>query len=249
MSKYMSHLYIAGHYAATILLYGILVLSIAGWLAALTGGSTLPTLPLTIVFIGTVNLVPLFCIVPGLLAAAMLTFIPSGKRLMKLELSHRSFQTGMEDVRQAFYIAFTADRNGMFRLTEQFDAVSERIRFLKNHEELQNKEPEILTLAAQMSFEARELAARFSTENVTRANGIIAERLAEVEAVEALITTIEQTKANAKRTLARLATIKGTAALQLETDMSELETLLGPYGFVRQPVPETNVVTMVPVAG
>ena len=230
MSKYMSHLYIAGHYAATILLYGILVLSIAGWLAALTGGSTLPTLPLTIVFIGTVNLVPLFCLVPGLLAAAMLTFIPSGKRLMKLELSHRSFQTGMEDVRQAFYIAFTADRTGMFRLTEQFDAV-------------------ILTLAAQMSFEARELAARFSTENVTRANGIIAERLAEVEAVEALITTIEQTKAHAKRTLARLAAIKGTAALQLETDMSELETLLGPYGFVRQPVPETNVVTMVPVAG
>lgn len=250
MSKYVPYLYIAGHYVATMLLYLILALSMAGWAAALADSGTAPTLPVTFVLIGTRNLVPVLCLLPGLFAAILLTFISSAQRLLKLELSHRSFQTGMEDVRQAFYVAFTADRNGMFRLTEQFDAVSERIRFLKHYPELQNKEPEILTLAAQMSFEARELAARYSTENVNRANSIIAERLTEVEAIETLITSIERAKADAKRTLERLATIKGTTGEQLETSMQELETLLGPYGFVRQPVAEaTNVVALVPAAG
>jgi hypothetical protein len=248
MSKYLSHLYIAGHYAATTILCALLAGSVLGWAGAIAGGTTVPALPVTLVLLGAVNLVPILCLMPGLFAAILLTFIPSARRLMKLELSHRSFQTGMEDVRQAFYIAFTADRSGMFRLNEQFDAVSERIRFLKQHPALENKEPEILALAAQMSFEARELAARYSMENVTRANSIIAERLVEVEAVEAAITDIERTNAAAKQTLERLAAIKETAAGKLAADMQELETLLGPYGFVRQPVLETNVVAMVPVA-
>lgn len=249
MSEYLPYLYRAGHYATTFVLYIIIVLSVGAWATILTGYSVAPSLPVTLVLIGTINLVPILCILPGLFAACMLTFIPSAKRLMKLELSHRSFRTGMEDVRQAFYIAFSADRSGMFRLTEQFDAVSERIRFLKNHDELINKEPEILTLAAQMSFEAKELAARYSTENVARAHNIIAERLHEVEAVETLITNIERTRTDAKRTLERLATIKNTAGERLEVTMQELETLLEPYGFVRQAAPETNVVTMVPAVG
>ena len=248
MSKYLSYLYIAGHYAAIALLSLILGFSVISWIVALMSNALIPTLPINVSLIGTVNLVPVLCLIPGVFAAILLTFVPSAKRLLQLELSHRSFRTGMEDVRQAFYIAFSADRNGMFRLNEQFDAVSERIRFLTRYPELQGKEPEILALAAQMSFEARELACRYSTENVTRANAIIAERLAEIEKVETTLSAIERTKAEAKRIIERLAAMQGTAAGQFETDLCELETLLGPYGFVRQSDTETNVVTMVPAA-
>ena len=70
------------------------------------------------------------------LAALLVTLcgtMPAGVRVLRLETSHRSFQTSMEDVAHAFYVAHAADRRGVFRIPTEFDAVRERLSFLRHH--------------------------------------------------------------------------------------------------------------------
>lgn len=244
MSKYLSFLYIAGHYAAMILLAGIIVLTGLGWLVIYAYETALPTLLINTGPTRSINVAPLLLTLPAVFAAILFTFVPSARRLLQLELSHRLFRINMEDVRVAFYLAFSADRTGMFRLTEQFDAVSERIRFLTNHPELQGKEPDILALAAQMSFETRELADRYSVADVERAGSFIDARLAEVEQTEALIAKIIQTRQRAVGIQQRCSVLSSDTVNQLDKETTELETILIPLGFVRRT--ETNVI---PIAG
>lgn len=246
MSKYLSFLYIAGHYGALVILGGIIVLTGLGWIIVYGSDATLPALLINTSSTNSINVAPALLTLPAVFAAILFTFVPSAKRLLQLELSHRSFRITMGDVREAFYLAFSADRTGIFRLTEQFDAVSERIRFLKNHPELQGKEPDILELAAQMSFETRELAARYSTADVERARAFIDARLVAVEQTEALITKIIQTKQRALEIQKRYTSVNSDTMAQLEKETAELEALLNPLGFVRRT--ETNIISIAATA-
>lgn len=79
-------------------------------------------------------------------------------------------------MRRAHEIAHGADRRGAFALSREFDAVRARMDHLKNHPDLSDLEPEILELAAQMSFAARDLARTCSEDRVIRAKGFLKQR-------------------------------------------------------------------------
>ncbi len=112
----------------------------------------------------------------------MLTFyLPSSARMMALERTHRNFSLNMGDVASAYQLAHAADRNGTFALSSEFDAVKERMAFLRDHPDLQGLEPQVLELAAQMSQISQELAETYGDAKVERARAFLRQRQEEVE--------------------------------------------------------------------
>ncbi|MGR3321986.1 MAG: DNA repair protein [Pseudooceanicola sp.] len=108
-------------------------------------------------------------------------FLPTNGRIMALERAHRDFSISMHDVARAYHAAHAADRQGAFRLSGEFDAVRERIAFLRAHPDLGALEPEVLEAAAQMSHVSRELADTYSEEKVNRARAFLRQRQEELE--------------------------------------------------------------------
>lgn len=96
-------------------------------------------------------------------------FLPSVARILRLEASHRTFAIGMEDVTRAYRAVHAADREGVFTLSREYDAVRERLAFLRAHPDLGALDGQVLELAAQMGHEARELARIYSDDKVRRA--------------------------------------------------------------------------------
>ncbi len=96
-------------------------------------------------------------------------FLPSNARIMRLENSHRRFSIGMRDVAQAYHFAHAADREGIFQMSSEFDAVRECLAYLRDHPDLESLEPALLEAAAQMSHISRELADVYADEKVARA--------------------------------------------------------------------------------
>lgn len=112
--------------------------------------------------------------------AMVASFLPTAIRMSLLENSHRNFHLKMEDVAKAYYYCHAADRSGVFELSSEFDAVRERLAYLRDHPELGNLEPGILEVAAQMSVTAKDLAANYSDANVGRAKLFLRQRQEEV---------------------------------------------------------------------
>lgn len=108
-------------------------------------------------------------------------YLPANARMMALERSHRKFSLNMHDVAQAYHLAHTADRGETFLLSSEFDAVKERMAFLRHHPDLQSLEPEILELAAQMSHLSHELAETYGDARVSRARTFLQQRQEEIE--------------------------------------------------------------------
>lgn len=130
------------------------------------------------------------------LLIAVAALIPTNMRLNALERSHRSFQIGMNDVARAYHLCHTADRAGVFTFSSEFDAVRERLSYLRDHPDLSRLEPEVLEVAAQMSQQSRHLADVYSVEKVDRAKAFLTQRQQEAEdqqqkIVEALHATHE----------------------------------------------------------
>ncbi len=115
------------------------------------------------------------------LLVTMAFFLPSSARIAALENSHRDFQIKMEDVARAYHVAHTADRAGLFSLSSEFDAVRERLAHLRDHPDLEQLEPEVLEVAAQMSQQARQLADVYSDKKVSRAKAFLKQRQEEAE--------------------------------------------------------------------
>ncbi|WP_368183884.1 DNA repair protein [Aestuariibius sp. HNIBRBA575] len=138
-------------------------------------------------------------IVLTILMVSMVFFLPSNSRIMSLENSHRNFHIKLEDVARAYHICHTADRAGVFSLSSEFDAVRERLAYLRDHPDLERLEPDVLEVAAQMSQQSRELADVYSNDKVTRARAFLQQRQEEAERqqqliVEALHATTELRK-------------------------------------------------------
>jgi len=108
-------------------------------------------------------------------------YLPTNARMMALENAHRKFSLQMQDVVDAYQIAHAADRSGVFALASEFDAVKERMAFLRDHPDLQSLEPEILEMAAQMSQVSHELAETYGAAKVARARAFLQQRQEEVE--------------------------------------------------------------------
>ncbi len=108
-------------------------------------------------------------------------YLPSNARMMALENTHRKFTMNMQDVAGAYQVAHAADRSGAFALASEFDAVKERMAFLRDHPDLQGLEPQVLELAAQMSQISQDLAETYGDTKVERARAFLRQRQEEVE--------------------------------------------------------------------
>jgi len=87
----------------------------------------------------------------SILLVGLCFFLPSHQHITKLETSHRSFQIGMEDVAKAYAIAHAEDRSSTFKLSTEFNAVRERLGFLRDHPDLGQLESTMLEVASEMN--------------------------------------------------------------------------------------------------
>ena len=160
-------LFTVSFFAFCAIFYTVLcALGVAGWLQidATLGGLAYP------------NAGPW---IQGALTAilgAMAFFLPTHMRMMKLETSHRNFHISMDDVARAYHDVHAADRAGVFTLSSEFDAVRERLAYLRDHPDLPQLEAGVMEVAAQMSVQSRHLAEVYSAERVARAKAFLRQR-------------------------------------------------------------------------
>lgn len=181
-----------------------------------------------------------------LIVLLLLFFLPGNLRMAALERSHRSFALGMSDVARAYAAAHAADRKGAFALSSEFDSMRARMDHMRQHPDLRHLEPELLQLAAQMSFETRELAQTYSDEKVTRAKEFLKQRQEDVQALTDRLSLARHTCDELKRWLQDLEADERAAQTQirrLEADLKEILPTLG-YDFDLEDHREQNVVQL-----
>ncbi|WP_298261932.1 DNA repair protein [uncultured Litoreibacter sp.] len=179
------------------------------------------------------------------LAISLCFYLPSNRRIMELEKSHRSFHISMEDVTRAYLTAHKADKDELFTLSSEFDSVRERIMHLRDHPDLHTLEPSVLEVAAQMSRESRDLASIYSQEKVDRARTFLRERQHEIETYREQIALAQQTCADLKRWSQQVNvedSVVNAQMQRLEADLAEILPLIG-YEMADAPEPE-NVVAL-----
>jgi len=152
--------------------------------------------------------------------------VPASWRVMQLENSHRNFKLSMDDVTRAYWAAHAADRAGDFRLMREFDAVRERMEFLRRHPDLEEIEPQLLELAAQMSTESRDLAKIYADDKVARAREMISLRSHEAGEMQARIERAHVITQEMKRELGRVEMDEAMARSALARLREELDEIL-----------------------
>lgn len=164
------------------------------------------------------------------LAVLLCGFLPANARIMALETSHRRFNIGMQDVARAYHAAHAADRAGLFRLSSEFDAVRERLAYLRDHPDLGTLEPDLLEVAAQMSHISRELAQVYSDDRITRARSFLTQRQQEVEVFNARLDQAKQITRDLKHWSHEVELEESVAASQLQRLRDELREVLPELG-------------------
>jgi len=180
------------------------------------------------------------------LAVALTFFLPANGRMARLERSHRSFATGMQDVAHAYRAAHAADRAGAFALSGEFDAMRARLEHLRQHPDLAHLEPELLQLAAQMTLETRDLARACSDDKVSRAKLFLKQRQEEAHALTERLALARRTCDDLRRWLHDIEAEERAAQTQikrLEADLKEILPTLG-YDFDHSEPTDANVVTL-----
>lgn len=163
----------------------------------------------------------------------LLAYLPSNLRMAQLERSHRSFTVGMEDVARAYAHAHAADRAQVFTLSNEFEAMRQRMEYMRAHPHFQELEPEILQLAAQMSVQTRDLARTYSEEKVERAKGFLRQRQQEVHLLQDRLDAALKIKDELRRWLTDIEIEERHSNAQmkrLEADLREILPKLG-YDF------------------
>ncbi|MDQ2092612.1 DNA repair protein [Rhodalgimonas zhirmunskyi] len=172
------------------------------------------------------------------LALILAFYLPTNRRIQRLEDSHRSFRMGVEDVARAYHHAHAADRSSTFQLSSEFDSMRERLEYLRDHPDLSGMEPEILETAAAMSYISRDLAQTYSRENVERARGFLQQRQQEVERFNQRLDEAKALHSELKHWLTQVELEESVAAAQLERLRDELFVVLPEIG------PETGSETI-----
>jgi hypothetical protein len=158
-------------------------------------------------------------------------FIPSNGRILALENSHRNFHVSMQDVARAYHVCHTADRAGVFTMSSEFDQVRERLAFLRDHPDLAQLESGVLTLAAQMSQQARHLAEVYSDEKVARAKDVLAQRQREAEEQKVRIVEALHICRQIKRWADQVEVEEAIVASQLRQLDEQLQAALPMLGY------------------
>lgn len=162
-------------------------------------------------------------------------FLPANLRMARLERSHRSFAMGLEDVAHAYRLAHAADRAGVFALSGEFESMRARLAHLRNHPDLGQLEPELLQLAAQMSFQTRDLARTYSDDRVARARAFLQQRQEEVQALTDRITLARQTVDELRRWLTDIEAEERQAETQIKRLEADLREILPQIGYAMEP--------------
>ena len=173
--------------------------------------------------------------------SSLLFFVPMNRRVMQLERTHRDFQISMDDIAQAFYICHTADRAGNFTMSSEFDAVRERMVYMRDHPDLQSLEPAILEVAAQMSQRSQDLANIYDDEKVQRAKTFLQQRQDELVTHQNQIAKAMQVCQDLKTwkdTVTDEENLSDTKAAQLDRQLRETLDSLG-YK-IGKALPQTN---------
>lgn len=164
------------------------------------------------------------------LAVGLCFFLPSNGRIMTLENSHRRFSIGMEDVARAYGAVHAADRGETFRLSSEFDAVRERLAYLRDHPDLSTLEPALLEVAAQMSHLSRELAEVYSDEKIARARSFLKERQQEVALFNSRLEQAKAINTDLKHWVHEVELEESVAVAQLDRLRAEMQEILPELG-------------------
>lgn len=164
------------------------------------------------------------------LAVSICFFLPSNRRIMQLENSHRHFSIGMNDVAQAYAAVHAADRAATFKLSSEFDAVRERLAYLRDHPDLSTLEPSLLEVAAQMSHISKELATVYSDEKIKRARDFLQQRQEEIELFNSRLDQAKGISTELKHWLHEIELEESVAAAQLSRLREEMREILPELG-------------------
>lgn len=159
-------------------------------------------------------------------ALTLCFFLPSNRRILQLENSHRRFDVSIDDVTRAYHAAHTADRDTVFRSGDAFETMRDRLKFLSDHPDLGALEPELLELAAKMSHVSRDLAEAYSKPRVDRARAFLEQRQFEVEQFEERLTQARAIHGEFATWINRLELEESVARAKLEDLLDEMERLL-----------------------
>lgn len=161
-------------------------------------------------------------------------FVPSQSRILALERTHRDFQISMDDVARAYYLCHSADRAGVFTMSSEFDEVRERINFLRDHPDLAELESDVLTVAAQMSQQARKLADVYSDAKVKRAREFLAQRQQEAEDQQARIVEALHACREIRKWAQQVEVEESVVASQLSQLDEQLQAALPALGYAME---------------
>lgn len=153
-------------------------------------------------------------------------YVPTNRQVMMLEATHRDFAVSMDDITNAYQAVHLADRKAAFEMQREFDAVRERFEYLRTHPDLPEIDTELLTIAAQMSQQSRDLARSFSDDNVTRARESLRQRRKDAEELEDRIQTANAASRDLRRQIEDVEFAESSAAAQfmrLREELTELE--------------------------
>ena len=164
------------------------------------------------------------------LAAGICFFLPANARIMQLENSHRRFSMSMDDVARAYGAVHAADRGRTFQLSSEFDAVRERLAYLRDHPDLSTLEPALLEVAAQMSHISRELAEVYSDEKIGRARDFLKQRQEEISQFNSRLDQAKSISTEMKHWLHEVEMEESVAAAQLARLSEEMSEILPQLG-------------------
>ena len=171
-----------------------------------------------------------FQIFATVLAAGICFYLPANARILQLENSHRRFQISMDDVARAYAAVHAADRGHVFQLSSEFDAVRERLAYLRDHPDLSTLEPALLEAAAQMSHISHELAEVYSDEKIGRARAFLKQRQEEVNLFNERLDQAKAISTEMKHWLHEVELEESVAAAQLARLSEEMDEILPQLG-------------------
>jgi len=166
----------------------------------------------------------------AILSLALCFFLPTNQRILALENSHRKFSIGIQDVARAYYVSHAADRAGIFKISSEFEAVRERLAYLRNHPDLSHLEPEALEIAAEMSYISKELAVVYADDKVERAREFLKQRQEEVDLFNERLERAKTISQELKHWQQEVELEEAVAAAQLERLRDELNSILPEVG-------------------
>jgi len=160
-------------------------------------------------------------------------FIPTNRRIMQLETSHRKFALNMDDITRAYGAVHAADRGDVFHMSSEFDSVRERLAYLRDHPDLSTLEPALLEVAAQMSHISKELATVYADEKIERARNFLKQRQEEVNLFNSRLDQAKGITSEMKHWLHEVELEESVAAAQLDRLRAEMREIMPELGIER----------------